>query len=62
MLAARGGIGAGTSSLWIFKLDNYAALDRLLFDQDHPVANAYLRFFRELEDVEDMIGEEVLLS
>jgi hypothetical protein len=60
VLAASGGIGAGASSWWIFKLENYAALDRLLHDQDDPVAAAYASFFSEMEDVQDMIREEVL--
>lgn len=60
VVAASGGIGGGPSSLWIFKLANYAALDRLFHDEEDPVAGAYRAFFGEMVDVQDMVREEVI--
>lgn len=62
VVAASGGVGGGPSSLWIFKLQSYAALDRLFHDEEDPVAAAYTAFFSEMVDVEDMIREEVIFS
>jgi hypothetical protein len=58
-VAASGGIGAGPSSMWIFKLENYGSLDRLLHDRDDPVSEAYVKFFSLMRDVEEIIREEV---
>lgn len=60
VVAASGGIGGGPSSLWIFKLANYAALDRLFHEEEDPVAGAYRAFFGEMVDVQDMVREEVI--
>ena len=62
VLAASGGVGAGPASLWIFKLGDYAALDRLFQDREDPVAQAYGAFFRQMEAVEDYVREEVRFS
>ena len=59
-LAASGGIGAGPSSIWVFWLEDYAALDRLLKDKDDPISQAYFNFFSQMVDVSDSIREEVL--
>ena len=60
VVAASGGVGGDASSLWIFKLPNYAALDRLFHDEGDPVAAAYQNFFSEMVDVQDMVREEVV--
>ena len=59
-VAGSGGLGAGPSSLWIFWLENYAALDRLLHDKDDEVSKAYLDFFLSMPRVTDKIREKVL--
>lgn len=59
VLAASGGLGAGQSSIWLFWLENYAALDRLYSDPDEPVGKAYRAFFGVMEAVDDRIREEV---
>jgi hypothetical protein len=62
VLAASGGIGAGPSSLWIFRIEDYGSLDRLLHAQDDPVSAAYNEFFSQMVDVEEIIREQVLFS
>ena len=62
VLAASGGIGTGPASVWIFKLPEYAALDRLLHDEGDSVVLAYQAFFTEMVDVEDVIREQVLFT
>lgn len=59
VLAASGGLGGGQSSVWVFWLENYAALDRLFSDQEDPVCEAYRSFFSAMDDVDDKIREEV---
>lgn len=61
VLAGSGGIGAGPSSIWVFKLGDYSALDRLFSGED-PVSKAYVDFFSVMEDVTDMIREEVVFT
>ena len=58
-LAASGGVGAGPSCIWAFKLENYAALDGLLHGDD-PVSKAYVDFFGDMVDVQDAVREEVV--
>jgi hypothetical protein len=60
IVAASGGIGGGPSSLWIFQLENYAALDRLLRDPEDRVGQAYTAFFSEMPVVHDRVKVEVL--
>lgn len=60
VLAASGGIGGGPSSVWVFRVDDYAALDRLLKDLQDPVAQAYRDFFQDMVDVNESLREEVL--
>lgn len=62
VLAASGGLGAGSASIWIFKLPDYASLDRLLHADEDPVSRAYQAFFSDMVDVEDVIREEVLFT
>ena len=59
VVAASGGLGDGPPSIWIFWLPDYAALDRLLRNQDDPVSRAYNTFFSEMPVVKDKIREEV---
>ena len=61
VFTASGGVGAGPSSVWVFKLENYASLDRL-FNSDDPVSKAYVDFFRIMSDVQDMVREEVIFA
>lgn len=61
VFAASGGVGAGPASIWVFKLDSYASLDRLFGGED-PVSEAYVDFFRAMDDVQDMIREEVIFT
>jgi hypothetical protein len=58
--AASGGIGAGPSSSWIFWLENYAALDRLLRDQEDSVAQAYDAFFSAVPVMKEKVRQEVI--
>lgn len=59
-LAASGGLGSGPSSLWIFRMEAYADLDRLLHDRDDPVSQAYLAFISDMVDVKESIREQVV--
>ena len=59
-VAASGGIGSGPSSVWIFKLKNYASLDRLLHNPEDEVCKAYIAFFSNMPEVYEKIKEEVL--
>ena len=59
-VAASGGIGAGQSSIWIFRLANYAALDTLLRDFENEVCKAYIDFFSVMPVVTEKIREEVI--
>jgi hypothetical protein len=60
VVAASGGLGSGPDSTWIFWLENYAALDRLLRDQEDDVCRAYLAFFSEMVNVIEKVREEVI--
>lgn len=59
-VAASGGIGGGQESVWVFWLENYAALDRLLKDEEDEVAQTYRDFFSGMESIEERIREEVV--
>ena len=59
-VAASGGIGSGPSSVWIFWLENFAALDTLLNDKENKVSQAYNEFFSEMPVVHDKVRGEVL--
>jgi len=60
-VAASGGVGGKQPSMWIFWLENYAALDRLFFkEEEDPVSKAFKTFFSKMLNVEDYIREEVL--
>lgn len=60
VVAASGGLGAGPSSVWVFWLENYAALEKLLRAPDDPVGQAYLAFFKEMPVVNEKLREEVV--
>ncbi len=58
-VAASGGIGGPLSSSWVFWLESYAALDRLLQDKENEVALAYSAFFSQMATVEARVRAEV---
>jgi hypothetical protein len=60
MLAASGGIGFGGSSIWIFQLQTYADLDRLLLMSDDPVSKAFNGFFTRMADVTEKVRQQVV--
>ena len=60
VVTASGGLGGELSSIWIFWLPNYAALDRLLKDERDPVSRAFNNFFSHMAAVHDRIREEVI--
>jgi hypothetical protein len=57
--AGSGGIGGESQSIWVFRLQNYAALDRLLNDADDPVSRAYITWLQEMVQVTTKVREEV---
>ena len=59
VVAASGGLGMGPSSIWIFRLENYAALDRLLRDRSDEISRMYVGFFSEMANVRDKVREEI---
>lgn len=59
-VTASGGIGNGPSSVWIFWLEDYAALDCLMRDKEDDVAIAYYEFFSKMPTVSEVIREEVV--
>lgn len=61
VFAGSGGIGGGPSAIWVMKLDNFAALDRLFGGED-VVSKAYVEFFGLMDDVDDLIREAVVFS
>ena len=60
IIAASGGLGGGPSSIWVLRLANYAALDRLLKDREDQVSQAYMNFFSHMVDMHEFIREEVI--
>lgn len=58
-LAASGGVGAGPSSLWVFWLPDYAALDRLFHDREDEISQTYNAFFSRMARVDDKVRGEV---
>ncbi|MGD2057812.1 MAG: hypothetical protein PVF85_11905 [Anaerolineales bacterium] len=60
VLAASGGLGGEQSSYWIFKIHDYAALDRLRGEGDDAVASAYHLFFSSMLDIDEVIRKEVV--
>jgi hypothetical protein len=60
VVAASGGLGGEHGSLWIFRLENYAALDRLFHDRSDEISQAYMGFFSKMSQVKDKIREEVI--
>jgi hypothetical protein len=61
VFAASGSIGAGPSSIWVFKLNDFSALDKLLGGED-PVSEAHVDFFGAMEDVNDFIQEAIIFA
>jgi hypothetical protein len=62
VVAASGGIGDGPSSIWVFWLENYAALDRLLRSENDEVSTAFIAFRRAMPRLTEKIREEVLFG
>lgn len=60
VVAASGGLGGDLSSLWIFRLQGYAALDRLFHDRTDEISQAYMDFFSRMPRIQDRIREEVI--
>lgn len=60
VVAASGGIGPGPAYTWVFWLEDYAALERLLRSPEDEVAQAYRAFFANMAHVTDKVREEVL--
>jgi hypothetical protein len=60
IVAASGGVGGGPTSIWIFWLKNYAALDLLLGNEDNEVNNAYKSFFKDMVNMTEKVRGEVL--
>ncbi|MBA3870239.1 MAG: hypothetical protein H0X30_13925 [Anaerolineae bacterium] len=58
-VAASGGVGGLQDSVWVFWLENYAALDQLLRDEKDEVAQAYKTFFSVMPVVNEKIREAV---
>lgn len=61
-VAGSGGIGGKFSSLWVFWLEDYAALDRLLKDKSDPISQTYTAFFSQMKSVRDQVREEVCFA
>jgi hypothetical protein len=59
-VAGSNGLGSGPSSLWIFWLENYAVLDRLLRNPDDEVSKAFSECFAIMPVVTQKIREEVV--
>lgn len=60
VVAASGGLGGDLGSLWIFRLESYAAIDRLFHDRSDEVSQAYTDFFSKMPRVQDKIREQVV--
>jgi hypothetical protein len=60
VIAGNGGIGLGSSSIWIFWLENYGSLDILLHDLENEISKTFLSFFSSVENVSEKIREEVI--
>ncbi len=60
--AGSGGLGGGGSSLWVFRLQNYAALDRLMGNPTDPVSSAYIACFKSMVNVIERVREEVYFA
>lgn len=59
-VAASHGLGSGPSSIWVFWLEGYAALERLLRTPDDEVCKAYTEFFSLMPVVQQKIREAVV--
>lgn len=62
VVAASGGVGGGPRSTWIFWLENYAALDRLLHNPADEISKAYNNFFSAMPVVLDKVRDQVLFK
>lgn len=62
VVAASGGVGGGPRSTWIFWLENYAALDRLLHDPSDEISKAYNDFFSAMPVIVDKVRDQVVFK
>lgn len=62
VVAASGGVGGGPRSTWIFWLENYAALDRLLHNPSDEISKAYNDFFSAMPLVVDKVRDQVVFK
>ncbi|MHA1303502.1 MAG: hypothetical protein ACTSQE_13230 [Candidatus Heimdallarchaeaceae archaeon] len=58
-VAASGGIGVGATSIWIFWLQDYTDLNKLLRD-DNELAKLYREWTHEMLNLETTVREEVM--
>ena len=61
-VVAYGGVGNGLPCMWIFSLESYAFLDKLLHptkNEHNDVAIAYSNFFNQMKTVKSKIKHEV---
>lgn len=61
-VAASGGIGGKASSIWVFWLEGYGALERLLNDPADEVGQSYNAFFSSMAGVRDKVRGEVIFQ
>lgn len=59
-IAASGGVGGELSSIWVFKLNGYGDLERLLHDYNDPICKQYHKFFNQMARMETMIRDKVI--
>jgi hypothetical protein len=57
--AGSNGIGQGTKHVWVFWLENYAALETLLRDESNEIGKLYKAFFSAMPVVHEKLREEV---
>ncbi|MHA1865122.1 MAG: hypothetical protein ACTSVB_11835 [Candidatus Heimdallarchaeaceae archaeon] len=59
IVAASGGIGIGATSIWIFWLQDYTDLNKLLRSEEE-ISKLYHEWTKEMQNVETMVREEVI--
>ena len=57
-IAASGGIGGDNSSLWIFRIENYASLDKFLHGKN-PVAENFPKWADKMAKMKLSVKEQV---
>jgi hypothetical protein len=59
-IAASDGVGSEFSSVWVFWLENYGALDKLFRDKDNEINQVYTMFFTKMRKVKTHVKEKVI--